>query len=115
VGGTGGDVGPDLSHVSKDKAREYLLEAIVHPSKAIAKGFESVALQLDDGSTLTGILKSENAKELQVMTAEGKLLSVPKDSIENRKPGKSAMPDDLPGKMTKSDLRDLVEFLSSLK
>jgi quinoprotein glucose dehydrogenase len=115
VGGTGGDVGPDLSHVSKDKAREYLLEAIVHPSKAIAKGFESVALQLDDGSTLTGILKSENAKELQVMTAEGKLLSVPTDSIENRKPGKSAMPDDLPGKMTKSDLRDLVEFLSSLK
>jgi quinoprotein glucose dehydrogenase len=49
------------------------------------------------------------------MTAEGKLVSLKKDDIEQRKEGKSAMPEDLTKHLSRRDLRDLVEFLSSLK
>ena len=49
------------------------------------------------------------------MTAEGKSLAVPKDSIEERKRGPSAMPADVAAKLSKKELRDLIEFLASLK
>ena len=49
------------------------------------------------------------------MTAEGKPVDVPKDTIEDRKRGPSAMPADLVQKLSKPELRDLVEFLSTLR
>jgi quinoprotein glucose dehydrogenase len=49
------------------------------------------------------------------MTAEDKLVTVAKDDIDERHPGKSAMPEDVIMKLSKSELRDLVEFLAGLK
>ena len=49
------------------------------------------------------------------MTAEAKLIEVPKAEIEERKRGPSAMPEDLAKKLSRAELRDLVEFLSTLK
>ncbi len=112
--GTGGEVGPSLNGVGK-QTREYLLESIVLPNKQIAKGFESVIIQKSDGTTVTGIVRKEDGKELTLINADGKIFSVKKEEIEDRKPSKTAMPEDIVTKMSKSDLRDLVEFLSSLK
>ena len=72
-------------------------------------------LILNDGQTRTGILKGEDAKELRLMTAEGKLVTVAKSDVDERQPGKSAMPEDIVKKLSKSELRDLVEFLAGLK
>ncbi len=115
IGGTGGEVGPDLSKIAADKKRDYLLEAFVLPSKTIAKNFESVVIRDLDGVTHTGVLKQETDKAVTVMTAEGRLLTIDKENIEARKPGKSAMPEDLTKHLTKFDIRDLVEFLAGLK
>jgi quinoprotein glucose dehydrogenase len=49
------------------------------------------------------------------MTAEGQLLIVPKEEIDERETGKSAMPDDLTKYLSRLEMRDLVEFLASLK
>ena len=49
---------------------------------------------------------------LQLMTAEGELVTIEKKNIEARKAGKSAMPDDLIKLVSLRDLRDLVAFLS---
>ena len=38
-----------------------------------------------------------------------------KDEIEERKPGKSPMPEDLVKHLTKFELRDLIAYLASLK
>lgn len=113
--GVGGDVGPELTKIAVEKNREYLLESIVVPNKAIAKNFESVLVITDGGLQHSGIVRSEDDKELRLMTAEGKIVAVPKDSIEERQPTKSAMPEDLTKHLTKAELRDLVEFLSTLK
>jgi quinoprotein glucose dehydrogenase len=115
VGGVGGEVGPDLSDVGKRQRRDYLLESIVEPSKQIAKGFETLVLTLSNGKSVVGVLKAEDAKEVKLMTAEGKLVVVPKDKIEERQAGKSAMPEDVTKYLSRADVRDLVEFLAGLK
>ncbi|MBO0699098.1 MAG: c-type cytochrome, partial [Zavarzinella sp.] len=112
--GQGGEVGPPLNGVGR-QTREYLLESIILPSKAIAKGYESILITTVDGKTVSGVLKSEDNKDVHLMTAEGKLVTVKKDEIDDRRATKSAMPEDLPTKLTKRELRDLVEFLSGLK
>lgn len=111
IGETGGEVGPNLSKIGAEKSREYLLEALVAPSKTIAKGYESVQLITDDGRVMAGVLKAENDSVLQIMTPEGQTVSIPKSSIEERAAGKSAMPEDLTKNLTPLELRDLIEFL----
>ena len=115
--GQGGDVGPALNGIAadKEKDRRYLLEAIVLPNAKIAKGYETAVLTLADDRVVTGIIKSEDKKQVKLVTAEAKELTIPAEDIVARRTGPSAMPDDLHKKMSRRELRDLVEFLSSLK
>jgi quinoprotein glucose dehydrogenase len=115
VQGHGGEVGPDLTGIGNRQKREYLLESIVDPNKEIAKGFESVVLGLTNGQVVTGIVKAEDANELKLITAEAKVLTIAKKDIEERSRGKSAMPEDVMKFLSRAELRDLVEFLASLK
>jgi quinoprotein glucose dehydrogenase len=117
VSGSGGDVGPDLTKLTADpaKTRKYLLESLIVPNKAIAKGFESVLVLDSSGNSHTGIIKQESDEKIDLLTAEGKRISLAKADIEQRRPAKSAMPDDLSKHLGKFDIRDLVEFLATLK
>ena len=80
----GGEVGPDLTGIAARHDRAYILESIVNPNKQIAQGFESVVLATDDGRVITGVLRGEDDKAVHLMTAEGKPVDVPKDTIEQR-------------------------------
>ena len=115
VNGNGGEVGPELSGIGKKHPREYLLESIVAPNQAIAQGFESVVVATNDGQIVAGVFKSEDDKTLKLMTAEAKLIEIPKSDIDERKRGESAMPADLHKKLSHAEIRDLVEFLATLK
>jgi quinoprotein glucose dehydrogenase len=110
-----GEVGPDLTGIGSKQKREYLLESIVEPSKQIAKGFETVELTLTSGKIVSGVLKGEDAREVRLMTPEGALVVVAKSRIEDRKSGKSAMPEDLVKHLSRKEVRDLVEFLANSK
>ncbi|WP_439622206.1 DUF7133 domain-containing protein [Gemmata sp.] len=114
--GQGGEVGPQLNGIAaeKDKDRRYLLEAIVLPSAHIAKGFETVVLVLNDDRTVSGIVKAEDKKTIKLLTAENKEIFVPVADVAERRTGLSAMPADLHTKMSRRELRDLVEFLAGL-
>ncbi|TMQ31866.1 MAG: c-type cytochrome [Planctomycetota bacterium] len=115
INGEGGEVGPDLTGIGSRQKREYLLESIVDPNKEIAKGFETVVLGLSNGQFTSGIIKSEDGKEIHLINADGKLLTVPRNQVEERLRGKSAMPDNAMKHLSKSDLRNLVEFLAGLR
>jgi len=114
VGGTGGEVGPNLSALGSQKTREYLLEAIVAPSATIAQGFETVVILDEDGKTISGILKSEDEKNLTLMDSQGVVVTIPTKSIDERRKGLSSMPVDLVKYLNKRELRDLVAYLSTL-
>ena len=113
--GEGGEVGPELTDIAKKHPREYLLASIIAPNQEIAQGFESVVVAKTDGQVVAGVFKAEDEKTLKLMTAEAKLLEIAKSDIEERKRGESAMPEELHKKLTPAELRDLVEWLSSLK
>jgi quinoprotein glucose dehydrogenase len=115
VNGRGGEVGPELAGVAARGDRRYLLESIVQPDKQIAKGFESVVVATADGQLRTGVLREETDAELRLITAEGKTLAIPKSEIEERKRGSSAMPIDLLKFLSRSELRDVVAYLATLK
>jgi quinoprotein glucose dehydrogenase len=114
VQGIGGTVGPDLTGIGKKQKRDYLLESIVDPNRQIAKGYDTVVLTLNNGQVKSGILRHEDKKEVHLMTAEGQTIVVPTAQIEERSRGKSAMPEDLIKQMSRSELRDLVEYLAGL-
>ncbi|MFV0446432.1 MAG: PVC-type heme-binding CxxCH protein [Planctomycetaceae bacterium] len=115
VDGEGSEVGPDLSGVGTTNSREYLLESLLNPNAKIAKGFETVIFVMDDGRLYTGIVKGENDASIQLMTAQGELIRVEKSGIDQQALGKSGMPEDVAKPLSKGDLRDLVEYLSTLK
>lgn len=115
VNDNGGEVGPDLSSIGIDKDRRYLLEAIVAPNKAIAKGFETAVLAMLDGKVIVGIIRKETDKEIILMDAKGTISRVNKADIDERVAGKSAMPEEIVKHLSKDDLRDLVEFLFQQK
>ncbi len=112
LNGEGGDVGPDLTGLGRAKGREYLLRAIVDPNSEIAPGYESVLLELQDDSTVIGVLKEDRDQELVVMSPESGRVTVKKSDIKSRATVLSAMPEGLGDLMTRRELRDVVEALS---
>jgi len=114
VNNDGAEVGPILTGVGKRQNREYLLESIVDPNAKISAGFETVIVTLLDGSVHAGILKGESESELTLMQPTGVPEKLKKAQVKSRERGPSGMPA-LAAVLTKKDLRDLVEYLASLK
>jgi quinoprotein glucose dehydrogenase len=115
VRGDGGEVGPELTGIGEKKDRAYLLESIVMPSKTIAEGFETRVLALDDGTIVAGVVKAEDDATITLATPEATLVTVEKSRIEEQRGGDSAMPADLVTKMTLRELRDLIEYLATVR
>ncbi len=115
VQGDGGDVGPNLSEIGALKPREYLLEALMDPNRAIAKGYETAVLEMDDGKVHVGIIKQETPERVTLQLPDATLVTVETAAIEERAVGKSGMPEDLAKKLNRRDLRDLVAFLADNK
>lgn len=113
--GEGGEVGPDLTGIGSRKDREYILESLVYPNKHIAAGFENVLVTLKNGTSYAGVIKSETKDTLEINSGEDGLVRVRKSDIKDRARGLSGMPEELRQVLSKRDLRDLVEFLTSLK
>jgi quinoprotein glucose dehydrogenase len=115
VRGQGGEVGPIMDTVGGHKTREYLLESLVVPNKEIAPGFAQVLLQLKSEAIESGRIEFETDGEVALILADGSRKKIPKKDIQARKVGMSPMPEDLVKKLSKREVRDLVEFLASLK
>jgi len=96
------------------KTREHLLESLVLPSAKIAPGFGTVALTLVDDRAIGGTLLSEEKGTLVVQTPDGKKVTVRADEIERRSAPLSSMPA-VDRALTTREMRDLIEFLMTLK
>jgi quinoprotein glucose dehydrogenase len=116
VKGEGGDVGPDLAEVGKKMGREYVLQSIVDPNAVIAKGYDNIMVTLKNGDIIAGLLSNETADEIALKNpADAKLQRVKKADVKERASLPSAMPPGMGEVLTKRELRDVVQYLSSLK
>ncbi|MFM1801668.1 MAG: hypothetical protein RJA81_1020, partial [Planctomycetota bacterium] len=108
-------VGPRLDDVGSRLSAEQILRSIVRPNDELAKGFETIVVALKDGTTVTGLVQSENSERIEIRTGEGKSIQIPKTEIEERIKGVSLMPEGLVEKMSAEDLRNLLAYLVSRK
>lgn len=114
IGGSGGAVGPPLTHIGDVLSREQILQALIEPSARISPGFGAVTLKLKDGQEVTGTLAKETESELTITTSDAEPLVIPVARIAKRENMPSAMPP-MGTLMSKREIRDMVEFLSNLK
>jgi len=114
IGGEGAEVGPDLTKISKLMNREQLLEALVLPNATIAKGYDIIMITLKEGKTLSGSVEKENAKEMQLRAADKTLTTIAIDQITQRTTPMSMMPP-MDALLNKRELRDVIEYLTTLK
>jgi quinoprotein glucose dehydrogenase len=115
VHGEGGEVGPILDGIASKKMREYFLESVILPNKQIAPEFRTLIVSLKNGTSYAGILKSEDKKQLVINSPEDGIVKVPIKDIEKRDMGMSGMPPNFAEILSKQDIRNLVEYLSTLK
>jgi putative heme-binding domain, Pirellula/Verrucomicrobium type len=114
AGGGGGDAGPPLGNIGKRLTREQLLEAVVKPNATIAPGFDSVVVTLKSGGVVGGTVAEETSTDLRLRDADGKITVVKKAEIATREGAPSSMPEIYGVVLTKTELRDLIEFLAKL-
>ena len=88
---------------------------MLFPNQQIAAGFENLLVTLKNGTSYAGQLKSSTDTELVLNSPEDGLIKIPVADIKSRERGLSAMPEGMEQFLSKSDLRNLVEFLSNLK
>jgi quinoprotein glucose dehydrogenase len=111
--GTGANVGPPLRGVASRLTREQLLEALVDPSARIAPGYGPVQVTLKNGQKYFGTLKEETDSYIVVDVSPAPK-KIAKSDIAQRTNGPSPMPP-MPTLLTRREIRDVVEYLSTLK
>jgi quinoprotein glucose dehydrogenase len=112
-------VGPELTHIAATKDRLYLLESIVYPNRKISEGFQTVSLELKDKNFVVGRLVGEDAQNLRLETMDetGKVkpVIVPVADIAQRISAPSPMPENLRDMLSRTELRDVIEYLATRK
>jgi quinoprotein glucose dehydrogenase len=111
----GGNAGPILDGLAGRVTREHLLESIVFPNQQVTHGFETAMLSLKNGTAYAGIVKAENDAELTLLTPEDGELKLKKADITSRDKGLSGMPEGFGQLLNRQELRDIIEFLGTLK
>lgn len=123
----GGKVAPDLTDIAARLSRQKLLESLINPNAVVAAGYGLISIEMKDGSTRAGVLKAETDKELIITPPmppaipgqpEPKIDLTPspiaKSDIASFTKPLSSMPP-MGDILKKHELRDLIEFLATLK
>jgi putative membrane-bound dehydrogenase-like protein len=109
--GMGHDVGPDLAAL-RNKDADYFIKNILDPNAAIEPRFVSYDVTLKDGRSFSGIVKSETATSLTVVSAGGVIENLKRDALENIHASTlSLMPEGLEQGISVQEMADLVSFL----
>jgi putative heme-binding domain-containing protein len=107
-------LGPDLATIRDDVNPEYLVQSMLDPSHTIREGFQTVALQLLDGRTMSGLLVEKTDAALTIRRVEDDApIKIDMDDIDDWvQTKKSTMPDALVN-ILKSDQEffDLASYL----
>ncbi len=111
----GGEAGPKLDGMGKRQDAAYILESIVNPSAKLAAGYSAIAVTMNDGTIVAGMLMKETETEVVVrdITTNKETVCL-KSDIKTIPPAMSTMPP-MGLILSKAEIRDLVAFLSSLK
>ena len=116
IDGSASKAGPDLFAVGEKFGRRDLVDAVLMPSATISPGYGTVIVETKAGEEFQGILKQATDTGVQLMGADGKLVSIAKADIkEQRGSTVSLMPEGLHAGLSLKEFTDLTEYLASLR
>jgi quinoprotein glucose dehydrogenase len=107
-------VGPDLRGLGTRSTRLQMLESIVDPNRRITTGYQGTLFFLEDETRVEGQVLSEDGELIRVLDADGVVHELEAAAVETRRAGLSAMPAGMGALVTRHEMRDLIEYLSSL-
>ena len=112
----GGFLGPELTAVGSGVPVELLVEAILWPQRQIKEGFVSTSITTKSGRAISGYLENNDKQNIVIRdAATGVTHTIPAQQILTREDAGSLMPPGLTSGLTRSELRDLIRYLSELK
>ena len=116
VNGEGKEVGPNLSEIGAKLSKQAMFESIVFPSAGISHNYEAWTVVLNNGTTQTGLLVSEDGEKLSLKGVDAIVRTIAiKDIDERQKNTISLMPADLAKLLSQEEMADVVEYLMTLK
>ena len=116
IDGTASKAGPDLFAVGDKFGRRDLVDAVLMPSATIAPGYGAVFIETESGEEYQGTLKNATEDAIQLMGADGRLVTVRKSNIaQQRGSSVSLMPEGLQSGLTLQEFTDLIEYLATLQ
>lgn len=116
VAGRGGRIGPDLTRIGVARSRTALVREIRTPSEWVPPGYETVTLVMKDGQRIRGAKKNEDVFSIQIMDVRERIQGFVKANLQDVIYEKdSLMPAFGPGRLSDSDLNDLVGYLTTLR
>ena len=116
VAGVGGRIGPDLTRIGVARSRAALVREIRTPSEWVTPAYETVTLVTKDGQRIRGVKKNEDVFSIQIMDVRERIQGFAKSSLQDVIYEKdSLMPAFGQGRLSDSDLSDLVGYLSTLR
>ena len=108
--------GPNLTAVAAGLPVDLLVESVLWPARQIKEGYAATTVITKDGRVLSGFAHSEDKTVLRIRDlATGKIAPVQIGNIQQRTKGGTVMPPGLTASLTRTELRDLVKYLSTLK
>jgi len=119
VSGAGGNVGPDLTAIGTTLAAERIVEELLWPQRQVKEGYSVVQVITDEGKIHQGYERRTKASQrngdlvLQELTT-GDLMTIKKQQIEAKRVTGSPMPVGLTAVLSRSQLLDLIRYLSEL-
>ena len=127
ISGEGGDLGPELTSVGQSRGPNYLRNTLLYPgtdlppSRAFLESggqlqFLFVHVVTKDGHAVDGTRVAEDSLNIVLEDAQGKFHSFRKSELRvlDKEPGRSTMPS-VKGKLSDTQVNDLVAYLASLK
>jgi putative heme-binding domain-containing protein len=116
VDGRASKAGPDLFAVGDKFGRRDLVDAVLMPSATISPGYDTVIVETRNGDEYQGVLKQATDAGLQLMGADGALISIATANIRERRGGTvSLMPEGLHAGLSLQEFTDLTEYLATLQ
>ncbi len=108
--GEGGHIGPDLTGAGRDNL-DFLLENIIDPSGVVNADFRMSVIDLKDGRTLNGVIRSKTARTLSVQTMTEQLTIELTEVDKLAESTLSLMPEGLAEALSPEQMRDLIAYL----
>jgi putative heme-binding domain-containing protein len=112
-GDMGNKVGPDLTGMAVHPKAE-LLTHIIDPSRNVEGNYRLYNVLTLDGQVINGMLAGESRTSITIIDSQAKKIDVPREDIEQLIASrKSVMPEGFEQQISKQQLTDLLEFLTS--